>query len=281
MSTASSMSGNAVVIRGVRIVALAMVLTIGVMSFGSGSALADDTPDGCRAGYVWREAIWWDHVCVTPQTRDQTWQDNALDPQRKLANGYCVSGYVWREAYGDDRVCVTPQTRDQARQDNAAASMRQVGTPPCAESSTPGPFGLPQQVVRCSPNQFWRVTFTAFTHNYIVYKDAGSSMVIEHWEGSWVQRPGRFLTATNTYAAATAGTTGNSDCPSYGSMGGTCYLPPPQRTCSNWSQGTLDCRDGGGGAFSAPVNIGSVRASGWVTFGNGEGLALPTVANTL
>ncbi len=78
---------------------------------------------GCAEGYVWREAIPGDHVCVTPDARSQVQRDNnqALDHRDpKGANGVntCVEGYVWREAAPGDYVCVRPEVRAQAQRDN-------------------------------------------------------------------------------------------------------------------------------------------------------------------
>ncbi|SOD22142.1 hypothetical protein SAMN06297164_3366 [Nitrosomonas ureae] len=87
-------------------------------------------PDTCVQGFVWREAGSNDHVCVTPQVRDQTRADNAQANARRSPNGglygpdTCLSGYVWREAFPGDHVCVTPETRTQAAEDNTHASAR-------------------------------------------------------------------------------------------------------------------------------------------------------------
>jgi hypothetical protein len=83
----------------------------------------------CIQGYVWREATRDDHVCVTPQTRQQAWNDNAQQDARRAGSGpygyeTCKQGYVWREATQDDKVCVTPATRDQAHYDNSQARQR-------------------------------------------------------------------------------------------------------------------------------------------------------------
>jgi hypothetical protein len=83
----------------------------------------------CTQGYVWREATRGDYVCVTPQTRRQAWNDNALQDARRAGRGpygyeTCKRGYVWREATTDDKVCVTPATRDQARYDSSRARQR-------------------------------------------------------------------------------------------------------------------------------------------------------------
>ena len=95
----------------------------------------DYGPDTCRPGFVWREARPEDHVCVTPETRDQTVFDNRSAAERRDPAGgpygpeTCLQGYVWRNAFENDRVCVTPETRQQAADDNASASeRRQSGT---------------------------------------------------------------------------------------------------------------------------------------------------------
>lgn len=84
----------------------------------------------CARGYVWREAIPSDHVCVPPQVRDDTRRDNAQAATRRNPAGgpygpdTCLSGFVWREAYQGDHVCVTPRVRSQAAQDNRWANIR-------------------------------------------------------------------------------------------------------------------------------------------------------------
>ena len=86
--------------------------------------------DGCRQGFVWREAFPGDHVCVVPEIRAQAWSDNAQAYSRinRFNHDYgpdtCVGGYVWREASRTDHVCVTPDVRTQAARDNAAAPGR-------------------------------------------------------------------------------------------------------------------------------------------------------------
>jgi len=84
----------------------------------------------CREGFVWREAVREDHVCVTPATRQAAQDDNARAVGRKDPNGgsfgpdTCLSGFVWREATTSDHVCVTPETRGQTAADNADARNR-------------------------------------------------------------------------------------------------------------------------------------------------------------
>ncbi|HET9258022.1 MAG TPA: hypothetical protein VFO16_22865 [Pseudonocardiaceae bacterium] len=89
-------------------------------------------PDTCKQGFVWREARPSDHVCVTPQNRQITWDENALAASRVQPgnNGYgpnaCKSGFVWREAFDGDIVCVTPDRRAQAKLDNSQATQRRA-----------------------------------------------------------------------------------------------------------------------------------------------------------
>jgi hypothetical protein len=89
-------------------------------------------PDTCKQGYVWREAIPSDHVCVPPATRSQTALDNSQAANRRNPTGpfgsdTCIQGYVWREAFPNDHVCVPPATRSQAASDNSQAASRRAG----------------------------------------------------------------------------------------------------------------------------------------------------------
>jgi hypothetical protein len=113
-----------------RFIASAMVIAAGIgggLIAPSAADAQDYGPNTCRQGYVWRVARPSDLVCVTPQTRTDTANDNALSPGRTLPNGYCEQGFVWREAWGsDDHTCVTPQARTQARYDNSRADDRRL-----------------------------------------------------------------------------------------------------------------------------------------------------------
>lgn len=99
---------------------------------GPAAAVADPLPfgpDTCISGYVWREAIPSDHVCVTPAVRDRTQQENGSaverrDPAGAYGSNSCKQGFVWREAFDGDTVCVTPDIRSQTKADNAAAASR-------------------------------------------------------------------------------------------------------------------------------------------------------------
>ena len=89
-------------------------------------------PDTCINGYVWREAVPNDHVCVVPAVRAAARADNEQaryrisTTNRAYGPDTCRNGYVWREAMPDDHVCVLPAVRAQARADNAAAPSRYV-----------------------------------------------------------------------------------------------------------------------------------------------------------
>ncbi len=88
--------------------------------------------DTCKQGFVWREAVSGDHVCVTPQTRDQVHKDNAKANVNREPNGgafgadTCKQGFVWREANPSDHVCVTPPVRAATAEDNRHAGERRV-----------------------------------------------------------------------------------------------------------------------------------------------------------
>ena len=58
------------------LVTAAPVLLTFSMLASSAQAAGDYGQDTCASGYVWREAIPSDHVCVTPQVRQQTAYDN-------------------------------------------------------------------------------------------------------------------------------------------------------------------------------------------------------------
>jgi hypothetical protein len=93
---------------------------------------ADYGPDTCKKGFVWRAARPEDLVCVTPDIREQTAEDNLqADARRDPAGGpsgpaTCLPGYVWRQAFDGDVVCVTPETRAQVRLDNSKANERRM-----------------------------------------------------------------------------------------------------------------------------------------------------------
>lgn len=109
------------------------------------------TAAACEPGYVWREATPDDHVCVTLQTRSQTWNDNRNQPHET-----CPQGLVWREATPTDHVCVDPRTRAQTRADNAqqrndnAAARQRPAPPPRAAAA------IPSTATACLQGFVWR-----------------------------------------------------------------------------------------------------------------------------
>ena len=55
--------------------------------------------DTCRPGFVWREAVAGDHICVAPQTRAQAARDNSQAAARRQPGGAygpntCIQEYV-------------------------------------------------------------------------------------------------------------------------------------------------------------------------------------------
>lgn len=87
-------------------------------------------PETCIQGFVWREANQSDRVCVLPNIRQQTRNDNASAISRRSPNGgaygpdTCLQEYVWRDAFPGDHTCVTPATRQQAAFDNRRKTAR-------------------------------------------------------------------------------------------------------------------------------------------------------------
>lgn len=116
------------------------ILSAGAVNCGSGTGILSQglgttttpAPPTCVSGFVWREARAGDTICVTPQTRDMTRDENQRALERRLGTigpygpATCKSGFVWREAFDGDLVCVPPERRDQAWADNAAQGQRVV-----------------------------------------------------------------------------------------------------------------------------------------------------------
>ncbi|WP_164478655.1 hypothetical protein [Mycolicibacterium stellerae] len=110
-------------------------------------------PDTCKQGYVWRDAVPGDHICVTPERRDKVATDNALAASRAPAQApagrgpevgtecnplfkkvgdplpegcneltgqkFCNDGFVGRDANMHDTVCVEPAERNTIAAENA------------------------------------------------------------------------------------------------------------------------------------------------------------------
>lgn len=99
-------------------------------------------PDTCIQGFVWREARVGDTVCVTPDVRARTLQENANPSANRQPGGgaygpdTCASGFVWREAFDGDTICVTPDERAATKADNAAAESRKQANAPQQQTPT-------------------------------------------------------------------------------------------------------------------------------------------------
>lgn len=99
------------------------------------SAEARTRSDVCNTGFVWREARGSDHVCVTPESRQQVAGENRTAESRRDGNGAygpasCHSGFVWREAFAGDTVCVIPERRAAVREENRLAPTRLMPSSP-------------------------------------------------------------------------------------------------------------------------------------------------------
>jgi hypothetical protein len=92
------------------------------------------TSEDCVSGYVWRVARPSDLVCVTPDTRTRTAEENAAADANRLPAGgeyeygpnTCRAGLVWREAFDGDVVCVTRESQQQALYDNSQSPRRKA-----------------------------------------------------------------------------------------------------------------------------------------------------------
>jgi hypothetical protein len=98
----------------------------------------------CVDGYVWRNAVDGDDVCVSPEVYALTAFDNGAAANRIAPRtDLCIDGFAWREATFDDHVCVEPWVRQQTISDNLQAVSRW----------TDGAYG-PQT---CVSGYVWRV----------------------------------------------------------------------------------------------------------------------------
>ena len=109
-----------------------LVAAVGVLLTLTAHAGCNFGPDECSRGFVWREAVAGDHVCVSGTVRQEAARDN-VSQQGRVAppppgggrpSFACSNGYVPRRITSGDNVCVTPETRSQVLADNEAASGR-------------------------------------------------------------------------------------------------------------------------------------------------------------
>ena len=64
----------------------ALAFTPLLQNLPASAQAVDYGPDTCVQGYVWREAVPSDHVCVTPETRSQAAYDNSQASGRRVCN---------------------------------------------------------------------------------------------------------------------------------------------------------------------------------------------------
>ncbi|MET8989446.1 hypothetical protein ABZW49_28695 [Nonomuraea wenchangensis] len=83
-----------------------------------------DMPGKCVAGYVFRDAVPGDRVCVTSATRDQAAADNADAGNWEDEYGRCILNRTYRKVVPHDTVCVTQRTALQVISDNKNAAGR-------------------------------------------------------------------------------------------------------------------------------------------------------------
>lgn len=101
------------------VAALGLVAMTAVFTAPPAGAAAAGT---CKNGFVWREAVGGDLVCVTPTSRQIARDENALGPSRTAPGStFCRNGFVWRESRPSDLVCVPPTARDRVLQENYRA----------------------------------------------------------------------------------------------------------------------------------------------------------------
>lgn len=167
-------------------------------------------PYTCVLGYVWREAIPDDYVCVTSDVRSQAWADNAQAAARVSPTGgaygpdTCLQGYVWRGARPEDHVCVTPGVRDQTQYDNGQAASRRLSSQGPNATNPTGSIVLSLDRSTINSTQSDRTaTFNATVSNLQFLPTDQVRIVIVNESTETVERScDGVLTCTLTYTAA-------------------------------------------------------------------------------
>ncbi|WP_433216174.1 hypothetical protein [Microtetraspora malaysiensis] len=112
------------------IAGLSLTVPAAILAAPASAATPDPGPETCLQGYVWREARPSDLVCVTPEVRTRTAQENRTKAARWTDGAYgphtCLTGFVWRGAFTGDDVCVSPELRDETLDANKTSSDRKV-----------------------------------------------------------------------------------------------------------------------------------------------------------
>jgi hypothetical protein len=137
--------GAGLCLPGLGLALASFIVTVEAGEVGSGANVVVD-PTACASGFTWRQASPDDLICVTPQARARTLQENTDAASRVDSNGAygqnsCKAGYVWREAYEGDLVCVTPAIRQIVREENRQGPSRLLKALPAGDDGKPR--GLP------------------------------------------------------------------------------------------------------------------------------------------
>lgn len=107
----------------------AIALTAGMTTGTAALDVAQPTASAaagnvCKSGFVWREAVPGDLVCVTPASRQTARNETDAGPGLTVPGSTsCRSGSVWRESRPSDLVCVpfSSGARDRVLQENYRA----------------------------------------------------------------------------------------------------------------------------------------------------------------
>ncbi len=173
VSTQSSLTTHSVA--QMRRTMIALLAALPALVFGLGVALpayasGNYGPDTCLQGWVWREAVPGDHVCVTPATRAQATYDNSQAAARRDSlrlwhttytipvNGSTTNDVPQYRLYGD-HINVGPVTV-QLRRNSDNALLRAWTVNATSTSSAPGgQFRLDTGISVCSrpPDSYFRV----------------------------------------------------------------------------------------------------------------------------
>lgn len=107
-------------------------ISIDLASHTATVAVVNEWSRRCLRGYVWREIIPSDLICVTPQDRTASRKESTDSASHAFPDGQCRQGYTWRdlfppnfgEEYPGDLACVTEAQRMREHGNNSAHSGR-------------------------------------------------------------------------------------------------------------------------------------------------------------
>ncbi|MEV5712045.1 hypothetical protein [Actinoallomurus sp. NPDC052274] len=179
-------TGHGVRVRRVLSLALSAVAVAaaGVAVEASAAFAAPYGAYTCKTGFVWREAVPGDQVCVSPEIRDRSAEENAWAASRREPGGgawgpdTCKSGYVWRLVRPNDLVCVPPASRDQAYSDNYYSPYRLLAPASVPQgtiwtTTTQSPYNGGGHIF-AKASSLWANTIVRF---YLIYPDGSGPWV--------------------------------------------------------------------------------------------------------